>query len=309
MPVSRGSIEYSCTPTMPQTTSFRVVTFNAWVLPVRVPSQQRQRRLRQLPQALAALDADVFVLQEMFDARARRRIVQALAPSYQTTPNATASRRSLGLLRMDETGGLLVLSRWPIIRHRFFPHPRRVGRKPDERIGRKGAMIFHVDTRSGPVTFLTLHLYAGTKPRDSRVRLAQLGPLLEILEAEASGAPVVFAGDVNTSPTVRYPEPPGPDNPLTPEYAALLAAGFVDPVPHDPGSAIRLATWVPSRNRYAALPYQETKTDERYDYVLVRSGAGLRWEVKDTRTVIDGANEHLSDHVGVLADLDLVPDA
>ena len=103
-----------------------------------------------------------------------------------------------------------------------------------------------------------------------------------------------------------YPEPPGPGNPLAPEYGVLMDAGFIDPLPPNPTAASRSATWVPSRNRYAALPYQETKTDERYDYVLVRPGADRLWEVRDARTVIDDVNGHLSDHVGVQVDLELV---
>jgi endonuclease/exonuclease/phosphatase family metal-dependent hydrolase len=286
--------------------SFRVVSFNAWALPVTIPSQQKRRRLRRLPGALSALDADVIVLQEMFDVRARRRLLRQLCPPYATTPDATGSRRLLGLVPIDTTGGLLVLSRLPIAGSRFVPHPSDLGSKPDERLGRKGALIVHLDTPLGRVTLFAVHLYAGTKPKDTRVRTAQLGPLLEILDAEAGDNPVVMAGDINTSPTLEYPEPPGPENSFAPEYAALQQAGFVDPLPPNPTPPALTATWVPSRNRYAALLYQETKTDERYDYVLVKPGGSHEWAVKDARTVIDGKGACLSDHVGVQVELDLV---
>jgi endonuclease/exonuclease/phosphatase family metal-dependent hydrolase len=259
--------------------SLRIVTFNAWALPISIPSQRKRRRLGQLPQALAALDADVIVLQEMFDVRARRRVVRELCPPYVTT--------------------------LPIAGSRFVPHPAGVGWKPDERVGRKGAMIVHFETPLGQVTLFTTHLYAGTKPKDARVRCTQLAPLLEILNQEANGNPVVLAGDFNTSPTVGYPKPAGAENPLTPEYAALIDAGFKDPLPPNPTPPERTATWVPSRNRYAALPYQETRKDARYDYVLVRSGSASAWEVKNARTVIDDAGAHLSDHVGVQVELAL----
>jgi endonuclease/exonuclease/phosphatase family metal-dependent hydrolase len=290
---------------MTETLSLRVVTFNAWALPIRIPSQQKWRRMRRLPQALAMLDADVIVLQEMFDVRARRRVLRELCPPYETTPDALRSRRILRLVQIDETGGLLVLSRLPIVSSRFVRHPADVGSKPDERIGHKGGMILRLDTPIGPVTLFALHLYAGTKPKHAGVRCAQLAPLLEVLNVEADGTPVVLAGDINTSPTVGYPEPAGPANPLTPEYAALLDAGFSDPLPPNPTPADRTATWVPSRNRYAALPYQETKTDARYDYVLVRPGSAHIWSVKDARTVLDDAGAHLSDHVGVQVELEL----
>ena len=277
--------------------------FNAWALPIRLPLQQKRRRLERLPEALAALDADVIVLQEMFDVRARERVVRELCPPYATTPDATRWRRILGLLPIDMTGGLLVLSRLPISGSSFIPHPPNLGTKPDERLGRKGAMIVHLETPLGIVTLLTMHLYAGTKSKDALVRCAQLEQILGALDAEADGRPVVLAGDINTSPTAGYPEPPGPENDLAPEYAALLDAGFGDPLAPNPMPADRMATWVPSRNRYAALPYQETKTDQRYDYVLVRPGSAHSWAIRNACTVLDGGGAHLSDHVGVQAEL------
>jgi endonuclease/exonuclease/phosphatase family metal-dependent hydrolase len=283
----------------------RVVTFNAWALPVSIPSQNKRRRMRRLPQALAALDADVIVLQEMFDVRARGRVLRELCPPYATTQDAELSRRILRVVPIDETGGLLVLSRLPIVSSRFIRHPFDVGSKPDERIGHKGGMILRLETPLGPVTLLALHLYAGTKPKHAGVRCAQLAPLLDALNAEANGTPVVLAGDINSSPTVRYPEPASAANPLTPEYAALVEAGFSDTAPPNPTPAELTSTWVPSRNRYAALPYQETKTDARYDYVLVRPGSAHIWTVKGVRTVLDEADAHLSDHVGVQVELEL----
>ena len=290
---------------MTQTLSLRVVTFNAWALPVSIPSQHKRRRMQRLPHALAALNADIIVLQEMFDVHARRRVLRELCPPYETTHDAKNSRRILGLVPIDETGGLLVLSRLPIVSSLFVRHPPGVGSKPDERVGHKGGMVLRLDTALGPVTVLALHLYAGTKPKHAHVRRAQLAPLLDVVNAEADGTPVVLAGDINSSPTVRYPEPAGPENPLTPEYAALVEAGFCDPAPPDPTPAEQTATWVPGRNRYAALPYQETKTDARYDYVLVRPGPRHTWTVKRVRTVLDEADAHLSDHVGVQVELEL----
>ncbi len=290
---------------MPELFSYRAVTFNAWALPVTIPSQRKRRRLSRLPAALAALDADLIVLQELFDVRARRRLVGELCPPYTTAPEADADRRILGLVPADTTGGLLVLSRLPIMGSRFVPHALGHGTKIDERLGRKGAMIVHIETPVGRLTVFAIHLYAGTKPKDTMIRMAQLAPLLEALEEEAAGGPVLMAGDINTSPTVEYPEPPGRGNPLAPEYAALVGAGFVDPLPPNPTPVEHSATWVPSRNRFAALAYQETKTDERYDYLMVRPGETHDWVVREARTVIDGPDGHLSDHVGVLVEVDL----
>jgi endonuclease/exonuclease/phosphatase family metal-dependent hydrolase len=286
--------------------SFRAVTFNAWALPVTIPSQRKRRRLGRLPSALTALAADVIVLQEMFDVRARRRLMRQLRPAYAAAPDIDVDRRILGLVPADSTGGLLVLSRLPISGWRFIPHTLGHGTKVDERLGRKGAMIVHIETPVGRVAVFAVHLYAGTKPKDAAIRMAQLAPLLDALKEEAADDPVLMGGDINTSPTMDYPRPPGHGNPLAPEYAALVRAGFIDPLPPNPTPLARSATWVPSRNPYAALPYQETKTDERYDYLMVRSGTEHDWRLRHARTVIDAADGYLSDHVGVLVEADLV---
>jgi endonuclease/exonuclease/phosphatase family metal-dependent hydrolase len=286
--------------------SIRAVTFNAWVLPVTIPSQHKRRRLRRLPEALAGLDADLIVLQELFDVGARRQLLDKLCPPYAAAPEASEGRRILGLVPADTTGGLLVFSRAPVTGWRFVAHELGHGTKVDERLGRKGAMIVHVETPIGRLTVFAVHLYAGTKPKDTRVRMAQLAPLLEALEEEAAGGPVLMAGDINTSPTVDYPKPPGRQNPLAPEYAALVDVGFLDPLPPNPTPVTQSATWVPSRNRYAALAYQETKTDERYDYLMVRPGGAHDWVLHEARTVIDAPGAYLSDHVGLLAEFDLV---
>lgn len=291
---------------MPESISVRAVTFNAWALPVTIPTQRKRQRLKRLPAALASLDADIIVLQELFDVRARRRLLQELVPPYVAAPLGTRARRILGLVPADSSGGLLVLSRLPIQTCRFVPHPSDLGAKLDERLGRKGMLIVRVESGVGPLTVAAIHLYAGIRPVDTRVRSTQLARLLTVLDAEANSTPVLLAGDINASPTVAFPEPPGADNPLTPEYAALRAAGFVDPLPPNPTPPELCVTWAPSRNRYAALPYQETRTDERYDYLLVRPGARRRWKIKNAGTVLDAPL--LSDHIGVMAEFELVGD-
>jgi len=283
----------------------RVLTFNAWVLPITIPSQHKRQRLERLPEAIAALDADVVVLQEMFDVRARQRLLARFCPPYQPAPSHLGRRRIFGIVPADASGGLLVLSRQPVIDWRFLPHRLGGGARLDERLGAKGALIVRLRSPLGPITVLAVHLYAGTRPRDSRVRCRQLPHLLESLNDFAADDPVLLAGDINVSPTVSFPSPPGPDNPYTPEYRAITAAGFVDSMPPNPTPPHACVTWVPTRNRFAALPYQETKTDERYDYLMVRPGADRDWTIRDACTVLDTEDQPLSDHFGVLADLTL----
>ncbi len=291
---------------MAESVSLKVLTFNAWGLPITIPSQRKRRRLNRLPGALAAHDADVIVLQELFDVRARRRLLRELCPPYVTTDDAANVRRIMGLVPADTTGGLLVLSRYPIVDSRFIQHQLGPGTKPDERLGRKGAMLVRLALPLGPLTVFAIHLYAGTKSKDSGIRQAQLSRLLEELAAQAGDEPVLLAGDINVSPTAGFPERPGPNNPPSPEYALLTGAGFIDPQPPNPTPVERCVTWVPSRNPYAALPYQETKTDERYDYVMVRPGAAQAWRIGQVRTILDAKDTLLSDHFGVLAELNLV---
>ena len=59
-------------------TRLRVLTLNAWALPITVPGQDKRARTARLPEALQSMDADVIVLQEAFDAGVRRRVINIL---------------------------------------------------------------------------------------------------------------------------------------------------------------------------------------------------------------------------------------
>jgi endonuclease/exonuclease/phosphatase family metal-dependent hydrolase len=138
----------------------RLVSINIWDLPIRLPRTQRGSRHRQLLQRLPTLDADIILIQEAFRPRLRRAILHAL-PQLHPDPFAREGRWMM-FLRMDRSGGLFTLSRWPLTATRYQPARRFRHMRPDERIGSKGCLWTRIATPAGELLVGNVHLYAGT---------------------------------------------------------------------------------------------------------------------------------------------------
>ena len=172
----------------------RLLSINIWDLPIPVPGGNRAARRQELLRQLQRLDADVVLIQEAFRTRFKRQLATAL-PHYRTDAFLEATRRHL-LLPMDASGGLLTLSRWPIVSSRFVASRQFRGMKPDERVGRKGALWTEIQTPAGPLIVGNAHLYAGLGPRNGRVRAMQTRQLAhEVVPLD--GRPLILGGDFN----------------------------------------------------------------------------------------------------------------
>ncbi len=272
----------------------RVLTLNAWALPIAVPGQDKRARTARLPDALRAVDADVIVLQETFDASVRSRVVDSLRDQYHVAHDALHIRRTWGVT-FDVHGGILVLSRFDLGETRFEPHPLPPGSKLSERLGRKGTVFTTVKTPIGDLTLVAPHFYAGTSPADERIRRLQVEALLEAIEKLDNG-PMILAGDLNFPPE-RY------DDGRASEMDLIVAAGFRDTI--DPSNGHQTATWSYSRNRYARNWLQSNKSDMRFDYVMLRANGASNLETVGASVVLDAPGEEVSDHYGVLAEFSL----
>lgn len=158
----------------------RIATYNTWLLPV--ASMELGTRREQMPQALAALDLDILCLQEVWQASDRESLAAALAPHF---PHAAAS-----------TGGLLILSRWPVVSRAFEKLPAGAGLGLVEQIAGKGILEAVVRTPTGTLRILNTHLALANGPVAKAAWREQLDHLL----AYAAGRreiPVVIAGDLN----------------------------------------------------------------------------------------------------------------
>lgn len=172
-----------------------------------------------LLEALPRLDADLILIQEAFRPRMRRALARAL-PAMHADGRAR-SWRWFGALPMDGAGGLLTLSRWPIVSTSYRPARRFRRMKPDERIGRKGCLWTRIATPVGPLLVGNMHLYAGNTPTAAHVRAIQARDVLLHGESEP-GTPTVLGGDCNWDLEFEHSER-GPTG-----QEVMRAAGFCE---------------------------------------------------------------------------------
>lgn len=237
-----------------------------------------QARLRALGAALDRSDYDIVCLQEVMFRR-NARLIRRAAPAYRHVACS-------GTVLLK--GGLVLLSRWPISRWRFVPYPM-TGPVRGEFFMRKGALLASVITPDGELVVVNTHLSANRDDdwsptnRYTRIAVAELARLTELVAAVGPSLPVAVVGDLNI-----------------PRDAAALAdfvaaAGLRDILAGDPRPTYR--------------PTPRWPSPPALDHVLVRAAAGETLTggadlvFQDKVTLADGRQAYLSDHYGVRAQL------
>ncbi|BAJ26720.1 MULTISPECIES: sphingomyelin phosphodiesterase [Kitasatospora] len=222
----------------------------------------------QRAQAIAGADFfqghDVVVLQEAFDNAASDALAAKASAAYPyRTPvvgrstsgwDATSGGYSGAT---PEDGGVLLLSRWPILRKEQYVFKDACG---SDRWSNKGFAYAEIDVNGQLTHVVGTHLQS-TDPgcasgQAADVRARQLRAVRAFLDAKRipAGEPVVLAGDLNIDSHGG-------------EYPALLANGGLAPATARTGWA---NSFDPADNSIAAYRYPgEPKED--LDYVLYRA--------------------------------------
>jgi len=275
-----------------------VVGYNLWGLPFWLPEARRWERLPAIPERMRAEPADVIALQEAYDPLFRRYLIGVMGDRYRRAEDALCRQPMRFAGARDCTGGLLTLSRFPIVHESFQAHEADPQRW-EERILGKGALITRVRTPIGEVVVVNVHLYAGRTPEDEAMRLRQIQRLRALLD-EYADRPVVLVGDLNT----EHPHLPdaigGPPRTPTSVYSFLVdSLGFTDTRP-DPSE--EHLTYDPTSNPWSATWYHRSMGREVFDYIFVRVPRGMEVRVVEQRRAFD-EEPLLSDHYGTRARL------
>jgi endonuclease/exonuclease/phosphatase family metal-dependent hydrolase len=266
----------------------RIATLNAWGLPAPL-SQLPQQRMAALANRLCALDVDVVALQELWTRPARRIVREACAPAGFVHTWSTHA----------EVGGsgLFVLSRLPLGATRFESFAvRGYAERIDhgDFYGGKGFASVEIQHPDGRLHLVTTHLHARYQ-RDVEhayvpQRIAQIVQLAEALRA--IDAPTLLVGDLN------FVEE-------SPEHQVLTGLTGLRDV------AIELDRRQPTALR--DNPFRGQGKDRRIDYVFARDGRSgqalpQRLErVLDDVFLLQGTRASVSDHAGLLAEIDVLP--
>lgn len=268
----------------------KLLSLNIWDLPIPLPGVNHRRRRKEILKRVPQLGADLVLIQEAFRPAFKLELRRAL-PDYYADHYLAGSRRRWGV-RFDTSGGLLTLSRWPVLRSRYLPARALPGMRWDERLGSKGCLLTLIGTPAGPLWVGNLHLHAGTGRNARRARALQVRDLLQALPYPESTS-LLLGGDFNMDPaTEQLDEPTGLD--------LLFQAGFREVAGAAGG---HLATVVQRRNRYARY-WPGRHPDRRLTHFFCRGG-GIRPVAGSVSVCLD--DPPVSDHFGLMARFELAP--
>jgi endonuclease/exonuclease/phosphatase family metal-dependent hydrolase len=169
----------------------RVLTWNVWGLPA--VSTNLEARIAALPDAIAKLDPDVVLLQELWAESDGVRVRQGLA--QRGYPYAShLAHTAYGIT------GLFTASKRPLKDLGFLPFASgRIGHSfwHLEWIASKGVGSFSVETSLGPIEVQNTHLQAQYETDVyAAERLSQAGEIASMRQNRA--LPLVLGGDFNT---------------------------------------------------------------------------------------------------------------
>ncbi len=269
----------------------RLATLNVWGLPWPF-SREGSERMHAIGARLPELELDFVAFQEVWTESARRSLREA--------------GRRAGLVHAWQQGaalggsGLLVLSRAPFEDARFEAYvvrgfPLRIWH--GDYHGGKGFCLLRFSSRNGAFTLIDTHLHAQYVPDavddEHPHRVAQIVQLAAAIAQQSD--PVLAAGDFN----MREGRP---------EYDVFVGlTGMRD-------AAVELARRQPTTLLSNAYRNQRgSEIEERIDYVFTRDGDGRRLHARSLARIFDeppaGGPAAYSDHAGLIAEIELSPDA
>lgn len=278
----------------------RVLTLNLGLLgldigPWRIAVDRHlDARLAAAPGLLASINADILALQEIYSHADIAFLTKALGARYPYRALPPQTGTLVG-------SGLMLLSRFPIVRNVFLPSSRSRWRTLRRQ---HGVLATDVDLAGlGCMRFFNAHISASlpfsssASAASSANRRGEIAHLLEAARSARSDA--ILVGDFNASPAVHAGD-----------YAELVRAGFVDSfraVKPD-ADARGEATWnstnpLNMHGRYRDAPSQ------RIDHLFVPQSSALcpvSAEIVLREAVVRGRNGEmvpLSDHYGLLVTL------
>lgn len=176
------------------------LSFNVWGLPIWMPGQDQDSRFQKLADSLSVRDFDIICLQEVFNKRVRNELKQKVLPLYFHASDYDCNQNILSnIIQKDCHGGLMTLSKFPILQERFYKFKTSKKTSIIERLGGKGFLFTTVLWQGRPINIINTHLYAGNDDHAIKCRMDQIKQMQEILNSIDFYQlyPTLLFGDLN----------------------------------------------------------------------------------------------------------------
>jgi endonuclease/exonuclease/phosphatase family metal-dependent hydrolase len=253
-----------------------IISLNIWDLPLWFV-RDRELRFERLISYIRTSGADIICLQESFDPLHRAKLKEIFNDEFHFSETHDQARRVLRLKQFDATGGLVILSKFPIVTSNFTPHNRFYNATVGEFLGRKGVLTATVETPPGLLEIVNLHLHEESLWwGDHSIRRYQLGRVAAHIDNCDTAA--VLCGDFN--------EPLLMSKPVFDD--TIGSRGFINP------TTATLEPTYRKDNQYFNGMFNRPDVSKRFDYIFTRHLDKLRLHVSSYEREL--LQPELSDH-------------
>lgn len=274
-----------------------IMTLNLWGLPIWMPGHHQSKRFKRAPGQLLLSGMDILCFQEVFSRKLRKKLLTGLDTIYNVYSDYQCNEPIFGPIVKDCHGGLMTLSKYPIIEEVFYPYPIWDGMRWEEKIGAKGFLISTIDVHGEKVFIINTHMYAGMNDKDATFRLQQLMYMNQVIASnpELEHHKVILMGDLN----VRHIRSAlRGDIADTYVYNYLLyEMQFQDVQSYN---FQNMYTIDHEHNPYTSA----SEPKQKLDYILYRFPCNSQW-MQCQQELIFNNHQSVSDHLGVTATLSI----
>ena len=273
--------------------SISLLTLNCWGLPIWYPGSNKKQRFCDITKSLATSNIDIVCLQETFHQRLRKKIYKELSIKYYISGDASCSRTELGVLNMDCYGGLMTLSKYPMIAQAFYPFEINENTPIIEKIGAKGFLVTTIDLGDEVINVLNTHMCSGIEDYYAKIRMKQLIYMDSIIRHDPMfrDKALYLAGDFN----MAHPD-------LCNAHGLKADCSEYDYLTFDIGVADPMRDLDESSYSFDHVTNHYAPTDsprQKLDYIVSLKN-GCEGKIKNCKVVYN-KDQSISDHSGLLA--------
>jgi endonuclease/exonuclease/phosphatase family metal-dependent hydrolase len=186
-----------------------LTTFNTWGLPVNIPGHHQKKRFDNIGYFLLQTNSDIVCLQETFNQNLRKKLLSTLSLKYKTDYIDNKTIIKNGFIAVDNKGGLMTFSSYPVVYEKFFKFPDHSNYSFIEKIGGKGVLWSLINVHGIYINILNTHLYAGNSDKSEKIRVEQIKYIYHLMCQHPSfkNYPTILTGDFNVNhPFEEYSE-------------------------------------------------------------------------------------------------------